>query len=329
VVSGFFPGLLWYLYEYSNDEQIRDWAEIYSKRVEKEKYTTDNHDIGFIIFCSYGNAYRITGNEEYLDVIATAAQSLSTRYNKKIGCIRSWDHAPWNAQWQYPVIIDNMMNLELLTWSSRKFENPLWNDIAVSHANRTMTEHYRSDFSSFHVVSYDTLSGEVEHKHTSQGFSHESAWARGQSWGLYGYVMMYRETGHIEYLEHAKKVAGFLVSHPRMPEDMIPYWDYDYPGIPDTFRDVSAAAIMCSALIELSQMVEGPERTSFLEVAEKQIRALSSSYRNELGTAGNFILNHSVGHFPNGTEVDAPLTYADYYYVEALMRMKKLLATKK
>jgi hypothetical protein len=176
-----------------------------------------------------------------------------------------------------------------------------------------MTEHYRSDFSSFHVVSYDTLSGEVEHKHTSQGFSHESAWARGQSWGLYGYVMMYRETGHIEYLEHAKKVAGFLINHPRMPEDMVPYWDYDYPGIPDTFRDVSAAAIM----------------TSFLEVAEKQIRALSSSYRNELGTAGNFILNHSVGHFPNGTEVDAPLTYADYYYVEALMRMKKLLATKK
>ncbi len=325
-VSGFFPGLLWYLYEYSANEKVKDFAIEFTNRVEKEQFTTDNHDVGFIIFCSYGNAYRITGNPDYLGVIQNAANSLSTRYNQKTRCIRSWDWAPWSKQWQYPVIIDNMMNLELLTWSSIQFGENRFKDIAQSHANRTMNDFYRPDHSCYHVVSYDTLTGEVEKKNTAQGLSHESAWARGQSWGLYGFTMMYRETGDTSYLTQARNIAGFLLNHPRLPEDKIPYWDYDSPEIPNTLRDASAAAILCSGLIELSQFVDEPEKSGYLAVAEKQIRTLSSAtYRNELGTKGNFILNHSVGHFPNQTEVDVPLTYADYYYVEALMRMKKII----
>jgi len=219
-----------------------------------------------------------------------------------------------------------MMNLELLLTAAKYFNEEKYSDIAVTHANTTIKNHYRPDYSSYHVVSYDTVTSEVEYKHTSQGYSHNSAWARGQSWGLYGFTMMYRFTKDTTYLSQAKHIADFLIHHPHLPDDKIPYWDYDAPEIPNTNRDASAAAIMCSALIELSKYVEPDSAKEYLSVAETQIRSLcSSNYRNELGTNGNFILNHCVGHMPNGTEVDVPLNYADYYFVEALMMYKELM----
>ena len=323
-VSGFFPGVLWYLYENSNDEKLKAWATNYTLRVEDQQYTTDNHDVGFMIFCSFGHAYRLTNNEAYRDVIETASQSLITRFNPTVGCIRSWDEAPWSKQWEFPVIIDNMMNLEMLMWAGKTFDNPEFTKVAEAHANTTMKHHFREDFSSYHVVSYDTLTGEPEAKHTSQGYSHESAWARGQAWGLYGYVMMYREWGNQDYLKQAVRIADFILNHPNLPDDKIPYWDFDAPDIPDALRDASAGAIICSALIELSDYVSGQKSEDYLAVAEKQLRTLSSpEYLAKPGKNGNFILKHSVGHMPNGTEVDVPLSYADYYYLEALMRMKK------
>ncbi len=324
-VSGFFPGMLWYLYEYSGSEELKNWAHEYTMRVEDQQYTTDNHDVGFMIFCSFGNGFRLTHDTSYLKVIRTASHSLITRFRPSTGCIRSWDYAGWNRQWQYPVIIDNMMNLEILLWTAGRFDEPQLHDIAVSHANTTIKNHYRRDYSCFHVVSYDTITSLPEVKHTAQGYSHESAWARGQAWGLYGFTMMYRFTRDTMYLNHARNVAGYIINHPRLPEDKIPFWDFDAPNIPDCNRDASAASIICSALIELSQYV-GPELADeYLSVAETQIRTLSSSqYRNALGNNGNFILKHGVGHMPNTTEVDVPLTYADYYFVEALMRLKKL-----
>ncbi|MBX3006406.1 MAG: glycoside hydrolase family 88 protein [Melioribacteraceae bacterium] len=323
-VSGFFPGQLWYLYEHSKNEEVKNYAVEFSKRVEREKFTTDNHDVGFIIHCSFGNGFRITKDSTYLEIIKTASNSLITRFNKKIGAIRSWDTGQWNKQWQYAVIIDNMMNLEMLLWAAKKFNKPEFYDVAINHANTSMRDHYRSDFSSFHVVSYDTITGAPELKHTAQGYKHESAWARGQSWGFYGFVMMYRFTKDEKYLNQAKSIAGFLINHPRMPEDKIPYWDYDAPNIPDTYRDASAASIMCSALIELSKYVDAELSKKYLAIAETQIRSLYSNFRNAPGNNGNFILKHSVGHMPNNTEVDVPLTYADYYFVEALMRFKKI-----
>jgi unsaturated chondroitin disaccharide hydrolase len=324
-VSGFFPGLLWYLYEYSGSEELKKWAHEYTLRVEDQQYTTNNHDVGFIIFCSFGNGFRLTRDSSYLNVIRTAAGSLITRFRPSTGCIRSWDYADWNKQWQYPVIIDNMMNLELLLWSAGKFDVPEFYDIAISHANATIKNHYRRDYSCYHVVSYDTLTGLPELKQTAQGYSNESAWARGQAWGLYGFTMMYRYTGDTAYLNHARNIAGFIINHPCFPDDKIPYWDFDAPNIPDCYRDASAGTIICSALIELSQYVEPEPASKYLQVAETQIRTLSSlQYRNALGNNGNFILKHSVGHIPNNSEVDVPLTYADYYFVEALMRFKKL-----
>ncbi|MDP4271726.1 MAG: glycoside hydrolase family 88 protein [Bacteroidota bacterium] len=323
-ISGFFPGELWYLYEYTKDSELKKYADEFTQRVRSQMYTTDNHDVGFMIFCSFGNGYRLTRNPDYKAVIDTAAWSLSTRFNPAVGAIRSWNFSYPGHNWQYAVIIDNMMNLELLMWASKTFNNEKLRDIAISHADKTLKYHFRPDYSSFHVVSYDPKTGLPEFRHTAQGYSDASSWARGQAWGLYGYTMMYRETKKPEYLEQAKHIAKFILSNPHLPADKIPYWDFDAPDIPNAYRDASAGAIICSSLIELSQYVDATLSKGYLKVAEMQLRALGSpSYRANAGENGNFILRHSVGNKPANSEVDVPLSYADYYFVEALMRYKK------
>lgn len=320
--SGFFPGSLWYLYEYSKDDKMLAFARQYTDRVEREKYTTDNHDIGFILYCSFGNGLRLTGNPYYREVLHTGAKSLATRFNPNIGLIRSWD---FNEHvWQYPVIIDNLMNLKMLLWVAKDFNEPIYKKISLSHADQTMKHHYRDDYSSYHVVSYDTLTSIPHAKHTHQGYAHESTWSRGQAWGLYGYTFMFHETGDSKYLEQAQHIASLMLDHPRMPEDYIPYWDMDAPDIPNALRDASAASIMASGLIELSGYVDKKSAERYLKVAEIQLRTLASSeYTAKVGENGHFILKHSVGSLPAKTEVNTPLTYADYYYLEALLRYKK------
>lgn len=320
--SGFFPGSLWYLYEYSNDPKEKDAAMMMTDRVEGEKYTTNNHDVGFMIGCSFGNGYRLTKDEKYKDVMITAAKSLSTRFRPNIGCIQSWGS---RKGWQCPVIIDNMMNLELLMEVFKLTGDSSFYKIAVSHADTTMKNHYRPDFSCYHVVSYDTITGKIEAKQTAQGAADESAWSRGQAWGLYGYTMMYRETKLDRYLKQAQHIADFLINHPNLPEDKIPYWDFNAPGIPNTERDASAGAIMASALIELSGYVDADASKKYLDVAETQLRTLSSpNYLAKKGENGDFILMHSVGSLPGKSEVNVPLTYADYYFIEGLMRFRGL-----
>ncbi|MFZ5429214.1 MAG: glycoside hydrolase family 88 protein [Bacteroidota bacterium] len=321
--SGFFPGVLWYLYEYSGDPVHRKLAEDFSARVEKEKYNTYDHDIGFQIYCSFGNGYRLTGREDYRDVLKVAGESAIKRFNPELGVIRSWD---FNARlWQYPVIIDNMMNLELLMWNYHNTGNQVFREVAVSHSDKTMEHHYRPDFSSYHVVSYDTLTGIPHKKQTHQGAFDESLWARGSAWGLYGYVVMYRETRLQRYLDQAVAIANLMIDHPNMPGDGIPYWDYLAPDIPDALRDASAGAIMASALIELSTLTEGELSSKYLSMAEKQLTTLSTpEYLAEPGTNGFFILKRGVGHIPQKSEVDVPLTYGDYYFTEALLRYKAL-----
>ena len=319
--SGFFPGTLWYLFEYTGDESIKEDAQEFTSRVEREKFTTNNHDVGFMLYCSFGNGLRLTQNQSYNEVLVTGSNSLCTRFNPNVGLIRSWD----NPKWQFPVIIDNMMNLELLMWAYKYTGDSAFYNIAVSHADKTMENHFRSDNSCFHVVSYDTITGNPLVKETHQGAFDASIWARGQAWALYGYTMMYRETGQERYLNQANKIAELMIDHPNMPDDMIPYWDYLAPNIPNEPRDASAAAIMASALIELSGFVEEPLKEHYLNVAEIQLRTLASpEYMAEPGSNGHFILKHSVGSIPNNKEVDVPLTYADYYFIEALVRYKNL-----
>lgn len=319
--SGFFPGTLWYLYENIKSPELLKFAKLYTERVEREKFTTDNHDVGFMLYCSFGNGLRLTGNEHYKEVLLTGAKSLSTRFNPKVGLIRSWNHT--RNKWQYPVVIDNMMNLELLLWAANYSGDSKFKEIALSHADKTMIHHFRPDFSSCHLVSYDTISGLPHLKQTHQGFSKESSWSRGQAWGLYGYTYLYRITKDKRYLKHAENIADFIINHPRMPKDYIPYWDFDSPEIPNTKRDASAASIMASAFIELSDFVDVKLAKKYMKVAETQIRTLASpEYTAKLGENGCFILKHSVGAYPFKSEVDVPLTYADYYYLEALTRLK-------
>jgi len=319
--SGFFPGTLWYLYEYTGDAKWRTAATDYTKRLESIRNFNDNHDGGFMLYCSYGNALRLAPDPAYRAVLMNGSRALSTRYSPKVGLIRSWDFGTW----KYPVIIDNMMNLEVLCWASKASGDGSFEQIAVSHADKTMTNHFRPDASSYHVVDYDPETGAVRDKQTHQGFSDPSAWSRGQAWALYGYTMMFRETGNANYLEQAKKIAGFIMNHPRLPADKIPYWDFDAPDIPDAPRDASAAAIMASASIELSGMVEEKFGRQCLDLARQQLLSLSSpAYLAKVGANGGFLLKHSTGHKPKRSEVDVPLNYADYYFLEALLRYRAL-----
>jgi unsaturated chondroitin disaccharide hydrolase len=319
--SGFYSGSLLYIYEYTQDAETK--AEINRRLgvLEKEKHYTGNHDLGFMMYCSFGNAYRIFKKAEYKRTIDTAAMSLSTRYRPSIKVIQSWNSS---KNFKCPVIIDNMMNLELLCWVTDNGGDAKFKDIAINHANTTLATHFRPDYSSYHVLDYNLETAKLERKVTHQGFSDESAWARGQAWGLYGYITMYRFTKDARYLTLAKNITAYLLNHPNKTADLIPYWDYNAPNIPNALRDASAGAITASALLELGQYVSKKEKKKYVETAEMMIRTLASNaYRAKLGENGGFLLMHSVGHFPNQTEVDVPLSYADYYFLEALHRYKE------
>ncbi|UYQ91805.1 glycoside hydrolase family 88 protein [Chitinophaga horti] len=319
--SGFYPGTLWYLYEFSKDEKIKAEAIRSMKLVEKEKNNKGTHDLGFMMYCSWGPQYNWYKDEAAKEVLLTSARSLSTRFNPTVGCIKSWDHGTW----KFPVIIDNMMNLELLTWATRISGDTSFKHIALTHANTTIANHFRPDNSSFHVIDYNPETGAVNAKKTAQGFNDASAWARGQAWGLYGYTMMYRETKVKAYLDQAVKIAEFILNHPNMPADLVPYWDYNAPEIPNAVRDASAAAVTASALLELSTFVPKNASAKYKNSAVKMLVSLSSpAYRAKEGENNNFILMHSTGHKMANSEVDKPLSYADYYFVEALVRYKQM-----
>ncbi|MDW5289186.1 glycoside hydrolase family 88 protein [Formosa sp. PL04] len=318
--EGFFPGSCWYLYEFTKDEKWKNAAEKFQSKFESHKNNTTNHDLGFVFNSSFGNGYRLTNNEAFKQVMIHAGDSLLTRFNPIVGCIKSWDvDSGWQKErgWNFPVIIDNMMNLELLFKLSELTGDSKYKEAAITHANTTLKNHFREDNSSYHVVDYDTETGEVRSKQTAQGFADESAWARGQAWGLYGYTVCYRFTKDSTYLNQAKKIAKYIINYKGIPEDGIPYWDYNAANIPNEPRDVSAAAVTVSALLEL----DGYTQESYKPAIDKIMNSLASeAYTAKLGENHNFILKHSVGSIPHDNEIDVPLNYADYYYLEALLR---------
>lgn len=321
--SGFVPGSMFYLYDLTGNASFKDFGNQLTEPLHVLEYDSSTHDLGFMIYCSYGNANRLTSKDDYKKIMLNGANSLASRYDSTTGTIRSWDFGPW----QYPVIIDNMMNLEFLFWASKVSGDKRYYDIAVDHANTTMENHFRDDFSSYHVVDYDTLTGEVRSQGTFQGHSDSSSWSRGQGWALYGYTMTYRETNDEKYLKHAQAIADFIINHPNLPEDKIPYWDFDAPNIPDAPRDASAAAVIASALLELSGYVE--DGNKYYDVAKQMLKSLSSpKYLAEKGSNHFFILKHSTGFLPNDSEIDVPLNYADYYYLEGLKRYLELQKSK-
>lgn len=323
--SGFFSGSTWYLYELTGDEKWKDFAQKLTESLDTVQHLTWHHDVGFMIGCSYGNGLRLTNNKAYESVIVQAARSLSTRFRPNAGIIQSWNvDRGWQSErgWECPVIIDNMMNLELLFDATELTGDSSFYRIAVSHADKTIENHFRSDNSTWHVLDYSISDGSIRNKHTAQGYAHESTWARGQSWAIYGFVATYRKTGDKKYLEQAIKAYEFVENHPNLPEDKIPYWDFNAPNIPDEPRDASSAAIMASALYEI--FVHTKE-DKYKQKADEIIKSLASEkYRAKYGENGFFILMHSVGSIPHGAEIDVPINYADYYFLEALKRKQDL-----
>lgn len=317
--SGFFPAELWYFYQYTKDKKWLNLARKYTEDIKKEQYNRGTHDLGFMIYGPFGNGYRLTGDTAYKAVIIQAAKSLSTRFNKTAGVLKSWDHN--GDKWKYPVIIDNMMNLELLFEATKITGDSSFYKIAVSHADHTIKNHFRPDFSSYHVIDYDTLkSGNILQKLTAQGYANQSAWARGQAWALYGYTLCFRETKNKAYLAQADGIAGFILNSKVTPADGIPYWDYNDPNIPNVSRDASAAAITASALYELAKYSGNAKK--YKAAADKILYSLSTKYTSKIGDNYGFILEHSTGHRPAKSEIDVPINYADYYYLEALLRSK-------
>jgi unsaturated chondroitin disaccharide hydrolase len=340
--QGFFAGGLWYIYEYTRNPAWKDAATKWTEALEQAQFLTQHHDVGFVMYCSYGNAIKFEKDpakiEKYNKILIQSAESALTRFDPKVGLIKSWNaKASWDKKtmWQYPVIIDNMMNLEMLCYVSKLTGNPKYKEVAVSHALNTMKNHFRADYSTYHVVDYDP-DGKVLHQQTNQGYSDNSTWSRGQGWAIYGFTMMYRETKDPRFLEAAQKAADFYINHPNLPKDKIPYWDFNVnqPGYkPDWAynpnklsyipRDASAGALTASGLLELSTFAK--DGGKYFKQAEVMLNSLSGpNYLAKPGTNSGFILKHSVGSFPHNSEIDVPLIYADYYFLEALLRYQKI-----
>ncbi len=343
--SGFFPGSLWYLYELTGDEKWMKEAKRLTDALAPVQNYTNHHDVGFMINCSYGNGLRLSGETDYKKVLVQTAKSLSTRFNPNTGCIKSWNYKKsWDGvtEWFYPVIIDNMMNLELLFEATNISGDETFQDIAVKHALTTMKNHYRDDFSSYHVVNYDTLSGQVLDRATNQGLADPSSWSRGQAWGLYGFVICYRYTRDAKFLDFAENIADYILNHTNLPADMVPYWDFnagENQMVPEwdinsskfamDQRDASAAAIISSALFELSTY-SAEKGEKYAGAASKILESLASpAYMPIPGKNKYFIIDHCVGSIPHGVEIDVPLVYADYYFLEALKRRNDLAEKRK
>ena len=320
-VSGFFPGNLWYLYAATQDPM---WLGKARRRTAALAGLADygrTHDLGFMVGCPVGLGLKLTQDRAYRDLIVRTSETLITRFDPNVGLIRSWTNKNGKPN-PYLVIIDNMMNLEMLFQASRLTGDPKFREVAVAHADKTLVQHFREDGSAYHVLAYNAGTGRVDEYRGGQGYSNTSAWARGQSWGLYGFTMCYRETGDERYLERAVRRAGYILDHPNLPSDGVPYWDFDRPG---EERDASAAAVIASGLLELSGYVPQKQARRYFRAAERILRSLSSDkYLNPAGSAHGFLLAHSVGHKPKGSQVDVPIIYADYYFLEALLRYRDL-----
>ncbi len=319
--SGFFAGTLWYMAALQRSTDWRTLARRWTDELEADKNLTNTHDLGFLIFNSFGHGYLLGGGSHYKDVVLQASRSLASRFNSRVGLIKSWDterNTDGRETWKYPVIIDNMMNIELLFWSAANGGGPRLGDIASAHALKTAQLFLRPDGSVAHVALFDPATGKLERLTTWQGYSDSSAWARGQAWAIYGFARAYGRTRNPVLLKAAQRAADFFIAN--LPADGVPYWDFRAPNIPAAERDASAAAIAASGLVDLARTTSGSTRARYRSAAQRIMSSLATDYLAPESSDG--ILVHAVGSRPQNSEVDVGLVYADYYFVEAIARMK-------
>ncbi len=323
--SGFYPGCLWYAYEASADTRFEQWAITWTAAIEHEALNRDTHDLGFRFMCSFGNGLRLgigPGVKAYRDVMLTAASTLSKRYNPKIGCLSSnWDRA--SLQNSFPVIIDIMMNLDLLFWAAQNGGPHSYTETATRHARNVCRDFIRPDGGTYHIVRYDSVSGKIINRGTLQGAGDETTWSRGQAWGLYGMAVAYRYTKDKEFLEAAEKLADYFLLH--LAADHVANWDFNSEL---NHPDASATSIAASALLELLGYVENDTlREHYRTGAEAMLSSLCHSPYFTDGLNTHCLLTHSVQYFPLNSNVDVPSIFADYYFLEALLRYRALRKT--
>ena len=309
------------MYEWTSDGTWKNWAVEWTLRLADQQFRTTDHEAGFILPPSYGNGYRLTNDTTYRRALIQAARSLATRYNSVVGCVRSWQTL------HFPVIIDGMVAIRLLWWASKETGDTTLYAKAMSHSLKTMENNVRPDGSCYQIVDYNPTTGQIYSRQNKQGYTSSTTWSRGQAWAIYGFTIAYRETGDGRFAQTAQRAADYFVDN--LPLDNVPYWDFQAPKIPNEEKDVSAAAIAASGLLELSSLISssGP-REKYRNAAVSIIASLCSPAYLAAGTSSRAILLHGVGNRMNDDrdagEVDVSLIYADYFFLEALTRYLKI-----
>ncbi|HEY65422.1 MAG TPA: glucuronyl hydrolase [Caldilineae bacterium] len=313
--GGFWPGRLWLAYLVTEEGRYATAAREWCVRLAPREFDTTTHDLGFLFYPSYVTGYRLTDERALRYGALAAAETLTRRFNPKGNFIQAWGPLD-DPRRRGRTIVDTMMNLDLLFWATTQTGENRFSDIAVRHARTCQTHHVRPDGSTAHVYDFNPDTGEPIGQNTHQGYSPTSCWSRGQAWAIYGFTTCYRRTGDEAFLATARKLADWFIAH--LPEDHVPYWDFNAPDIPNEVRDSSAAAIAACGLLDLAIAAGEPRyREAGLEI----LTSLATHYTSRDHPEEEGILLHATGAKPLGREIDVSLTYGDYYFVEGLLRI--------
>ena len=322
--DGFWTGMLWLAYEYTHKETYRELAdrniESFLYRVE-HKIELDHHDLGFLYSLSCVSGYKLTENEHAKKAALLAADQLITRWQEKGQFLQAW--GPLDSKEHYRFIIDCMLNIPLLYWASETSGDPLYASIAQKHFETSCKYVIREDASAFHTFYMNPETGGPDHGATRQGYSDDSAWARGQAWGMYGIPLNIRYTHQLEYIDLYKGMTNYFLN--RLPEDNVCYWDLIFTDDPKQSRDSSAAAIAVCGMLEMDHnlKMDDPDKAVYQGASANILRSLMQHYTAKEHAQGDPILYHGVYSWHSGKGVDEGNIWGDYFYMEALLRQLK------
>ena len=317
--GGYWAGMLWMMWQRTNEDRWREAAEKYTWLLERHKTDADNSDICILHWPSFDLGYMLTGNDSLREVGLESARTMMKRYIPSGGYFQNWGAQGDSTQMGF-VIIDCLINLDHMFWAAAELGDSSMASAARSHALRTSRAHVRDDFSSYQVVEFDPATGEMVRGFHKQGLADETTWSRGQAWGVYGFTRAYKHTGDPELVETARKMSDWFIT--RLPEDNVPYWDFDLPPGEDHPRDTSAASMAASGMLELARLVDDPaDAARYRDAAGKILASLTVNYLTR-GMPGEpyGVLTGGTYFYEIGRGVDEANIWGDFYYLEALLR---------